>query len=123
MNYKFPDMHQIRKVGLLGTRFTMELDFFKDKLTERGIDSIIPGDADRAFVHQSIFDELGKGIINESTRQRYISIIDNLVLQGAEGVILGCTEIPLLIQQSHVSVPVFDTTLLHSKAIVDFQLT
>ncbi len=112
----------LKKVGLLGTKFTMERDFFKDKLTARGIQAIIPDDADKDFVHQTIFEELGKGLFLASTRQRYIAIIEDLKSRGAEGIILGCTEIPLLIKQSDVTIPVFDTTLIHSETAVSFML-
>ncbi len=112
----------LKKVGLLGTKFTMERDFFKDKLTARGIQTIIPEEADRDFVHKTIFEELGKGIVVEATKQRYVAIIEELKSRGAEGVILGCTEIPLLIKQSDVTIPVFDTTLIHSDTAVSFML-
>lgn len=114
---------KLKKVGLLGTKFTMELDFFKSKLAEQKIEVIIPGEADRDFIHTSIFDELGIGIATEVTKQRYISIISKLVENGAEGIILGCTEIPLLIQQKDVAVPIFDTTQIHSTAAVTFSLS
>ncbi len=112
----------MKKVALLGTKFTMEQDFFKSKLTEKGITTIIPEEGDRAFIHQTIFEELGRGLIREATRQRYLSIIGQLIREGAEGIILGCTEIPLLIKAADVPVPVFDTTLLHANAAVAFSL-
>jgi aspartate racemase len=111
----------LRKVGLLGTVFTMELDFYRDKLTERSIETIIPeSKEDRDFIEHTLLHELGKEIITEETKQAYLKIIDKLIRQGAEGIILGCTEIPLLIGQEDVSVPVFNTTLIHSQAAVDF---
>jgi aspartate racemase len=113
----------LKKVGLLGTKFTMELDFFKSKLTDKGIEAIIPGDEDRHFIHYNIFEELGRGLIKETSKQRYLSIIQQLIDRGAEGIILGCTEIPLLIQQSDVSVPVFDTTRLHAESAVNFAVS
>ncbi len=113
----------INIIALLGTKFTMEEDFFKLKLAEKGIETIIPDEADRNFIHESIFNELAKDIINPDTKKRYLSIIDKLVSKGAEGVILGCTEIPLLIKQDDVSIPAFDTTLIHSKAAVEFALS
>ena len=113
----------IKKVGLIGTRFTMELDFFKSKLIDKGIEAIIPNEEDRAFIHKTIFDELGKGIVRGETKQRYLSIIKKLVDKGAEGIILGCTEIPLVVQASDVNVPTFDTAVLHSKAAIDFSLS
>jgi aspartate racemase len=112
----------IKKVGLLGTKFTMELDFFTNKLTEQGIEAIIPGEEDRQFIHHSIFEELGRGIINEETKQRYLAIINILIEQGAEGIILGCTEIPLLIQPQDLPILVFDTARIHAAAAVDFAL-
>jgi len=112
----------LKKVGLLGTKFTMELDFFKSKLLDKGIDVIIPNEDDREFLLQTIYDELGKGIFSEQTKQRYLSIISGLMNDGAEGIVLGCTEIPLIIKQSDVPVPIFDTTLLHSRAAIEFAL-
>jgi aspartate racemase len=112
----------LRKVGLLGTKFTMELDFIKDKLIDQGLEVMIPDEEDRNFIHQTIFDELCKGMLVAETKKRYLAIIDKLVARGTEGVILGCTEIPLLVQQGDVTMPVFDTTLLHSQAAVAFSL-
>ena len=113
----------IKKVGLLGTKFTMELDFFKNKLSDLDIETIIPEDDDRDFIHDTIFNELGKGLIMESTKARYLSIIEKLIDNGAEGIILGCTEIPLLVKQGMLTVPVFDTALIHSNAAVAFALS
>jgi aspartate racemase len=112
----------ITKVGLLGTKFTMELDFFRSKLTEQGIEAIIPGNDDRDFIHYTIFEELGRGLIRKETRERYLSIIGQLVADGARGIILGCTEIPLLVQPEDVAVPVFNTTRIHASAAIDFAL-
>lgn len=114
---------KLKKVLLLGTRFTMEFDFYKTKLTEHGIETIVPDENDRNFIHLSIFDELGKSIFKPETKERYLSIINGLVKQGAEGVILGCTEIPLLIKQEDLEIPAFDTTLIHSRAAVEFALS
>ena len=111
---------QLGKVGLLGTKFTMELDFFKDKLKKQNIETIIPNEEDRAFIHTTIFDELGKGIILEETKQRYRAIIEKLIDNGAEGIIAGCTEIPLIIKQEDITVPLFDTTYIHSIAAVQY---
>jgi aspartate racemase len=113
---------KLGKIGLLGTRFTMELDFFKSKLTAQGIETIIPGEDDRQFVHHTIFEELGRGLIKEGTRQRYLHIIQELLNRGAEGIVLGCTEIPLLIKPEDVPVPVFDTARIHAAAAVEFAL-
>ncbi|MFA6455599.1 MAG: aspartate/glutamate racemase family protein [Bacteroidota bacterium] len=111
-----------KKIGLLGTRFTMEMDFIKEKFTEKNIEVLIPDVHDREFIHRSIFDELGKNIFLDSTKQRYQSIIQSLIAQGAEGIILGCTEIPLLLNQNDAPVPIFDTTLIHAAAAVEFAL-
>jgi aspartate racemase len=113
---------KLKKVLLLGTKFTMEMDFFKDKLKAKNIEAIIPDEASREFIHKSIFDELGKGIILPATKEKYISIIRESIAQGAEGVILGCTEIPLLIKQQDLDIPVFDTTKIHSDAAVKFSV-
>jgi aspartate racemase len=112
-----------RKVGLLGTKLTMELPFYKDKLKAENIEVLIPKQKkDRAFIHETLTNELGKGIIKEETKQRYISIINEMINNGAEGIVLGCTEIPLLIDQKDVSVSVFNTTKIHAQAAVDFAL-
>jgi len=113
----------LKKIGLLGTKFTMEMDFFKNKLKAHEIETIIPDDADREFIHHTIFEELGKGILKEETKARYIEIIDKLHKKGAEGVILGCTEIPLLIKDTDYNLPLFNTTLIHCKAAVNFALS
>lgn len=115
---------EMKKVGLLGTKFTMELDFFKDKVVEKGIEAIIPkNDEDRDFIHTTIFEELGKGIVTDATKKRYLEIANQLIEEGAEGIILGCTEIPLVIKPGDIAVPVFDTALIHSNAVVEFQLS
>ncbi len=114
----------LKKVGLLGTKFTMEMDFYKNKLHGHGIEAIVPERHEiRDYIQQTIKEELGRGIIKQETKQAYISIINQLVKDGAEGIILGCTEIPLLINQQDVSVPVFDTTKIHSQAAVEFALS
>jgi len=113
----------IKRVGLLGTKFTMEQAFFKDKLTEQGIDTIVPGDEEREFIHYTIFEELGRNVFMPDTKKFYIDVINKLVKQGAEGIILGCTEIPLLLSQDDVSIPLFDTAQIHSKAAVEFALS
>jgi aspartate racemase len=113
----------VKKVGLLGTRFTMELDFFRSKLSAQNIETIIPETADRIFIQDTIYEELGRGIILEETKKRYITIINQLIDNGAEGIILGCTEIPLIINQDDVRVKTFNTTELHAQAAVDFYLS
>ncbi len=114
----------LKKVGLLGTKFTMEYDFFKSKLKEQGIEALIPkNDSDKEFVHNTIFDELGKGIIKEETKEKYLSIINGLKKEGAEGIIAGCTEIPLIIKESDIDIPYFDTALIHGKSAIEFTLS
>lgn len=110
-------IHKFNKVALLGTRYTMENTFFTDVLVRNGIDTIIPEEHDRQIIHDIIYDELAFGILNDDSKQKYISIIQKLIDQGAEGIILGCTEIPLLIEQEDVSVPVFDTTKIHATEV------
>lgn len=113
----------LKKVALLGTKFTMELDFYPDALQRYGIETIIPAEKERDYIHATIYNELGKGIFTDEIRDRYKEIINQLMLQGAEGVILGCTEIPLLIKQSDSPLPIFDTALIHATAAVDFAIT
>lgn len=105
---------KLSKVALLGTKYTMEKTFYIDVLKRMGIEVIIPEKADREIVHTIIYDELSKGILKSRSKKTYIDIINKLQKGGAQGVILGCTEIPLLIQQKDVSIPVFDTTTLHA---------
>ncbi|MBD1572101.1 aspartate/glutamate racemase family protein [Vibrio sp. S17_S38] len=110
----------ITKVGLLGTRFTMEQDFYKSRLTEKfGIDVLVPNSDDRTRVHEVIYDELCLGTINPDSKEQYLSIVDNLHAQGAQAVILGCTEIALLINQNDTAVPLYDTTEIHAKSAVE----
>jgi len=112
---------KISKVGLLGTNFTMEQDFYKGRLADKfAIDVVIPEEDDRLKVHNIIYQELCRGEIKQSSRTEYIRIIDKLRSQGAEAVILGCTEIALLVQQQHTDVPLFDTTAIHAEAAVRF---
>jgi aspartate racemase len=115
---------EIKKVGLLGTKFTMELDFFTDKLKAKGIEAIIPeSQEDKDFIHTTIFEELGRGLVTAETKKRYLEIANQLIEKGAQGIILGCTEIPLVIKPEDLLVPVFDTALIHSNAAVEFQLS
>lgn len=112
---------KITTVGLLGTSFSMEMDFYKDRLESFGLNVLIPEKQEtRDYIQHVLKEELGRGIINPDSKQNYIKIANELIARGAEGVILGCTEIPLLIDQSHFSVPVFDTAKIHSEAIVNF---
>ena len=112
----------LRTVGLLGTRFTMEQRFYTDHLGTHGIECLVPDVADRECVHRIIFDELCRGEIREASRAALMAIIERLTRRGAQGVILGCTELPLIIEQSHAEVPMFDTTTIHALAAVDFAL-
>lgn len=106
----------LRSVGLLGTAFTMERQFYRERLESRGIEVLVPAAEDRAGVHAVIFDELVHGVISSDSRALYRQVIDRLVTRGAEGIILGCTEIELLISAGDASVPVFPTTALHVDA-------
>ncbi|MBP2636075.1 MAG: Aspartate racemase [Firmicutes bacterium] len=113
----------VKKVGLLGTRFVMEEDFYRQRLNEQhGIEVIIPEEAERHRINNVIFQELCLGILSQQSKEEFQKIINNLVVQGAEGIVLGCTEIPLLIKQADVTVPVFDTMTLHAEAAVRFAL-
>ncbi len=109
-------------VGLLGTAFTMEQDFYRDRLSGHGLQVVIPSAADRAQVHRIIYDELCLGVVREKSRQAYRGVIVRLVQAGAEGVVLGCTEIELLISDTDSPVPIFPTTRLHVEAAVDASL-
>ncbi|WP_405566673.1 aspartate/glutamate racemase family protein [Polaribacter sp. Asnod6-C07] len=111
---------KLKKVILLGTKYTMEKDFFIDILTSFGIEAIIPGLEDRNLIHGVIYNELADGVIKQTSKDNYLKIINKLLENGADGVILGCTEIPLLIKQEDVSVPVFDTTKIHATAAFNF---
>ncbi len=113
---------KLRTVALLGTKYVMQQDFYTRKLSEQAINTIIPGQEDIDYINNAIYSEFGKGIFLPETKQRFLQIIDQLRTEGAEGVIFGCTEIPLLVQQQDCRIPVFDTTLIHSTAAVDFAL-
>ncbi|WP_078595716.1 aspartate/glutamate racemase family protein [Evansella clarkii] len=109
-------------VGLLGTNFTMEQDFYKERLKKHGIDVVVPDGEDRKIVHNVIYEELCQGVVKESSKKAYLEILSRLADKGAQGVVLGCTEIPLLINQNDTSMPLFDTTYLHSKAAAEFAM-
>jgi aspartate racemase len=113
---------KLKKVSLLGTKYTMEKDFFKDTLTSFGIETIIPDEEDRNEIHRIIYNELSKGELKSTSKENYINIINKQINSGAEGIILGCTEIPLLINQEDVVVPVFDTTKIHATAAYLFSI-
>jgi aspartate racemase len=110
---------KIKTVGLLGTRFTMQEDFYREGLKDEGIEALIPEGEDLEIVHDIIYTELVKHVITDESRAEYLRIIDLLIDRGAEGIILGCTEIPLLIKPADLSVPVFDTTAIHAGAALD----
>ncbi|HHQ4736675.1 aspartate/glutamate racemase family protein [Aeromonas veronii] len=113
----------ITRVGLLGTRFTMEQDFYKGRLQERfGLAVLVPDEAGRERVHRIIYDELCLGEIRESSRAEYLAIIEGLAAAGAEAVILGCTEIALLVGDARAAVPLYDTTAIHAEAAVALAL-
>lgn len=114
----------IKKVGLLGTRFTMEQDFYKSRLIEKfGIEVIVPAENDRTVVHNIIYEELCRGVINLESRAKYLDIVASLHEHGAQAVILGCTEIALLIQQAHTKVPLYDTAEIHAAQAVQLALS
>lgn len=108
----------LSRVGLLGTRYTMEQPFLADRLTAAGLDVVVPEPADRDLVHRVIYEELVLGVVREDSRQAFRGVVDRLVVRGAQGVILGCTEIELLIGPDDVDVPTFPTTALHVAAAV-----
>jgi aspartate racemase len=113
-----------KKVGLLGTIFTMEMDFYRSKLEEYGLEVLIPEKQEtRNYIQHTVKEELGIGLINPETKKEYLKIVAELVDKGAECIILGCTEIPMLIGQDDFLIPIFDTTKIHSKAIVDYVLS
>jgi aspartate racemase len=113
----------IQRIGLLGTRFTMEEEFYKSRLiTEYGLDVRVPTAQERELIHRVIYDELVVGRIEQKSKEQYIAIMEQLVAQGAEGIILGCTEIGLLVHQEDSQVPLFDTTRIHAEAAVEYAL-
>ncbi|UJJ31685.1 aspartate/glutamate racemase family protein [Halopseudomonas maritima] len=108
----------IQRAGLLGTAFTMEQPFYRERLAAKGIEVVTPSASERQAIHRIIFDELCLGELRDSSRQRFLQIIDTLADQGADGIILGCTEIGLLVQQKDTSIRLFDTTRIHSQAAI-----
>ncbi|AOZ94409.1 aspartate/glutamate racemase family protein [Paenibacillus crassostreae] len=113
----------IKKVGLLGTRYTMEQEFYRGEIEKNGIEVVVPDKHGREVVHKVIYEELCKGQIIPNSRDLYMRIMNQMVVDGAEGIILGCTEITLLIKPEHATVPIFDTTFLHANKAVDFSIT
>ncbi|MCG7310532.1 aspartate/glutamate racemase family protein [Brachybacterium sp. ACRRE] len=116
------DRAGIRRVGLLATAFTMEQGFYVDRMREHGIEAVVPDAGDRALVHRVIYEELVVGVVSDASRREYRQVIQRLVDRGAQGIILGCTEIELLIGADDAPVPVFPTTRLHAQAAVDAAL-
>jgi len=113
----------LAKVGLLGTKFTMEEDFYRGRLVEKhGLDVIIPSEADRQTIHRIIYEELCLGIVKDKSREAYLRIMDGLHKQGAEGIIEGCTEIVMLVRHEHTAIPLFDTTAIHAQEAVSVAL-
>jgi len=113
----------ISTIGLLGTRFTMEMDFYKKRFNQFGIKSLVPEKPNRDFIHSAIMNELLKEEFKPETKKKFLSIISELQVNGAGGIVLGCTEIPLLIKQQDTNLPVFNTLEIHAKAAVDFALS
>ena len=111
-----------RSVGLLATAFTMEQSFYTDRLRENGLEVLVPNDADRAEVHRIIYDELCLDVIRDDSRDRYGEVVDRLVERGAEAIVLGCTEISLLLDRDDSAVPLYDTTAIHAEAAVNWML-
>ena len=109
-------------VGLLGTKQTMEMDFYKSRLKEKGIDTLVPVLSDRDFIQKTISDELLRGVFSDDSRSRFIEICKELSKRGAEGIVLGCTEIPLLLKQEDIDIPIINTLNVHAMAAVDFAL-
>ena len=112
----------IKKVALLGTKYTIQLPFFKDVLASMGIETIIPNESEIQIINDAIYKELALGIITAVTKENYLQIMQKLQQEGAEGIILGCTEIPLLIKPNDFDLPLFDTTFIHASAAVNFSL-
>ena len=116
-------VQQLKKVALLGTKYAMRSEVYPEKLERHGIEMIIPdNEEDIDIINDAIYKEFSMGIFSAETKQKYLTIIDKLIQRGAEGIILGCTEIPILIKQNDCTVPVFDTTFLHAQAAVEFAL-
>jgi aspartate racemase len=112
-----------KKIGLIGTQFSMEKPFYREGLAKHGIDVVIPNDEDRAYIVKVIFDELTYGKLLDESRQGYLKIIDKLVAQGAEGIVLGCTEIPLLVTQKDTEIKVFDTATVHAEKALQYAIS
>jgi aspartate racemase len=112
----------LSKIGLLGTKLTMEMDFYTKRLNEAGIESLVPEEQERKFIHSSIMNELLVEEFKTETKEKFLNIINDLEQRGVEGIVLGCTEIPLLIKPEDTHLPVFNTLEIHAKAAVDFAI-
>jgi aspartate racemase len=112
----------IKKVGLIGTKFAMNKPYYREGLAKYGIKAVVPDEGDQAYIGKVIFQELSYGIIKDESRRGYLAIMERLKEKGAQGVILGCTEIPLLIKQEHTKIPVFDTTTIHAEAAYQYAI-
>lgn len=112
----------LRKLGLLGTQYTMSDGFYHEKISQYGLEAIVPDSKDQNIIHKIIVDELVRGKLLEESRSEYLRIINELIASGAEGIILGCTEIPLLIKQNDTPVPLLDTAIIHAEAALEFAI-
>ncbi|WP_150303885.1 aspartate/glutamate racemase family protein [Pseudomonas saliphila] len=112
----------VTRAGLLGTRYTMEQDFYRERLEAQGIEVLVPNEHDRTFVHDVIYSQLCQGIVSDESRAGYLRVIDSLREQGAQAIVLGCTEIALLVQQQHTEVPLYDTAQIHVNEAVAYAL-
>jgi aspartate racemase len=119
---KVVNKQNLKKVALLGTKYTMQLDFYKNILAAKGITAIIPNEEEIEAINTAIYTEMSIGIFTKEAKEKHLAIINRLIGEGAEGIILGCTEIPILIKQEDCTVPIFDTTRIHAQAAVDFAL-
>lgn len=113
----------ITRVGLIGTRYTMTEDFYRGKLESYGIEALVPDKEEMATVNSIIFNELCMGIVRDESREKYLKVIGGLAAKGAQGIILGCTEIGMLIEQKHVALPVFDTTVIHAQKAAELAVS
>jgi len=113
----------VKSVGLLGTIFTMNKDFYRKGLERRGISTLVPDPKDQELINRVIYEELTRGIVNNESRKKYVQVIESLTEKGAEGIVLGCTEIPLLIKETDCDVPLFNTTLIHAEKALNYAVT
>jgi len=110
----------LKTVALLGTKYTMQLDFYKNRLADNGIRVILPSGEEMEYINKTIYEEFSRNIFTPEAKEKYLSIIQSLVQNGAEGIILGCTEIPILVKQTDCAVPLFDTAVIHAGAAIEF---